>query len=104
MAPTLPRTAASSPASATEPANPLIPTNTTETGGGKILDLIFSGLVYYDAEGKPVNEVAESIDSPDGQNYTIKIKSGWTFTNGEPVTARRSSTPGTSAPWSRTRS
>lgn len=70
-----------------EPANPLIPTNTTETGGGKILDLIFSGLVYYDAEGKPVNEVADSIESTDGQNYTIKIKSGWTFTNGEPVTA-----------------
>jgi oligopeptide transport system substrate-binding protein len=70
-----------------EPQNPLIPTNTTEVGGGKILDLIFSGLVYYDADGKPQNEVADSITSSDGQNYDIKLKSGWTFTNGEPVTA-----------------
>ena len=70
-----------------EPQNPLVPTNTTETGGGKILDLIFSGLVYYDATGKPQNEVADSIDSKDGQNWDIKLKSGWKFTNGEAVTA-----------------
>ncbi len=70
-----------------EPQNPLIPTNTTETGGGKILDLIFAGLVYYDAEGKSQNEVADSIKSTDGQNYDIKLKSGWKFSNGEAVTA-----------------
>jgi oligopeptide transport system substrate-binding protein len=70
-----------------EPQNPLVPTNTNEVGGGKILDLIFAGLVYYDAEGAPHNEVAESIESEDAQNYTITLKEGWTFTNGEPVTA-----------------
>ena len=71
-----------------EPQNPLIPTNTNETGGGKILDLIFAGLVYYDAKGAPHNEVADSITTTDSQTYTIKIKSGWKFTNGEAVTSK----------------
>ena len=44
-----------------EPENPLIPTNTNEVGGGKILDEIFAGLVYYDAKGEPQNDMAESI-------------------------------------------
>ncbi|PPI05720.1 ABC transporter substrate-binding protein, partial [Rathayibacter sp. AY1D2] len=70
-----------------EPQNPLIPTNTNEVGGGKILDEIFAGLVYYDAKGAPENDVAESIESDDAQNYTITIKSGLTFTNGDPVTS-----------------
>lgn len=70
-----------------EPQNPLIPTNTNETGGGKVLTEIFAGLVYYDAKGAPQNEVAESIETTDAQTYTIKLKSGWTFTNGEPVTS-----------------
>ncbi len=74
-------------ANGSEPQNPLVPTNTNEVGGGRIIDLLFAGLVYYDAKGAPHNEVADSIESPDGQNYTIKIKSGWTFTDGTPVTA-----------------
>ncbi|GAA1056708.1 ABC transporter substrate-binding protein [Agromyces luteolus] len=70
-----------------EPQNPLIPTNTNETGGGKILDSIFAGLVYYDGEGAPHNDMAESIETDDAQTYTITIKDGQTFTNGEDVTA-----------------
>jgi len=71
----------------TEPQNPLIPTNTNEVGGGKILDSIFSGLISYDADGAVVNEVAEEIvvDSP--TQLTIKIRQGLKFTNGEEVTA-----------------
>lgn len=71
-----------------EPQNPLIPTNTNETGGGKIIDEIFAGLVYYKADGEAVNDVAESIKTDDAQHYTIKIKSGLKFTNGEKVTAK----------------
>ncbi|MDO5726741.1 MAG: ABC transporter substrate-binding protein [Bowdeniella nasicola] len=71
----------------TEPQNPLIPTNTNEVGGGLILDLIFEGLVYYDADGKDHLAVAESIESDDAQNYTIKLKEGLEFTNGDPVDA-----------------
>lgn len=70
-----------------EPENPLIPTNTNEVGGGKILDEIFAGLIYYDADGKPVNDVAEEITTEDPQNLTVKIKEGLTFTDGEEVTA-----------------
>ncbi|MGR0318265.1 peptide ABC transporter substrate-binding protein [Agromyces sp. ZXT2-3] len=70
-----------------EPQNPLVPTNTNETGGGKILDSIFAGLVYYDADGAPVNDMAESIETEDSQTYTITIKEGQEFTNGEPVTS-----------------
>jgi oligopeptide transport system substrate-binding protein len=75
-------------ANSSEPANPIIPTNTNEVGGGKIETLIFAGLVYYDADGNPHNEVADSIETTDSQNYTIKIKSGWKFSNGEAVTAK----------------
>ena len=45
--------------------------------------LIFAGLTSYDPSGKPVNELAESIEAKDGQNYTIKVKKGQKFTNGE---------------------
>ncbi|MCM3520869.1 ABC transporter substrate-binding protein [Curtobacterium sp. P97] len=70
-----------------EPQNPLIPSNSTETGGGKIITSIFEGLVSYDADGKPVNEVAKSIDTDDSKTYDITLNTGYTFTNGEKVTA-----------------
>ena len=70
-----------------EPQNPLIPTNTNETGGSKITESIFAGLVYYDVDGAPHNDVAESIETDDSQTYTIKIKPDQKFTNGEPVDA-----------------
>ncbi|MPV88147.1 peptide ABC transporter substrate-binding protein [Georgenia ruanii] len=75
-------------ANGSEPQNPLIPTNTNEVGGGKILDLIFAGLVYYDADGAVHNEVADSIETEDNQTYTIKLKEGWKFTDGTPVTSK----------------
>lgn len=75
-------------ANTTEPESGLLPADTNEVGGGRIMDLIFTGLVSYGADGKPVNELAESIETTDAQNYTIKIKPGQTFTNGEPVTAK----------------
>ncbi|MDF2491791.1 MAG: transporter substrate-binding protein [Microbacterium sp.] len=74
-------------ANGSEPQNPLIPTNTNEVGGGKILDAIFAGLVYYDAAGEPVNEMAESITVDDPQNLTVKLKEGMTFSDGEEVTS-----------------
>jgi oligopeptide transport system substrate-binding protein len=71
----------------TEPQNPLIPTNTNEVGGGLVIQNVFAGLVYYDAEGAVHNDVAESIETDDAQTYTIKIRDGLTFTNGDPVNA-----------------
>ena len=80
-------TAAIITANGSEPQNPLIPTNTNEVGGGKILDSIFAGLVYYDAKGKPVNDMAESIKTDDPQHLTVKIKQGQKFTDGTEVKA-----------------
>jgi oligopeptide transport system substrate-binding protein len=75
-------------AAGSEPQNPLLPANTNEVGGGLIMDLLFEGLISYDGAGKPVNEVAESIATTDAQTYTIKLKPGWKFTNGEAVNAK----------------
>ena len=71
----------------TEPQNPLVPSNTNEVGGGRVVDLLFAGLVAYEADGSVKNEVAESIETSDNQSFTVKLKDGWTFSDGTPVTA-----------------
>ena len=71
-----------------EPTHPLFPGNTTEAGGGKVVDQLFAGLVTYDAQGGIHNEVADSITSSDNAtHYVIKLENGWKFTDGTPVTA-----------------
>ena len=71
-----------------EPQHPLIPGNTNETGGGKPVDLLFSRLISFDAQGNASNEVAESIEAnDDATQYDIKLKDGWKFTDGTDVTA-----------------
>ncbi|GAB2533184.1 peptide ABC transporter substrate-binding protein [Brachybacterium huguangmaarense] len=75
-------------ANTTEPENALVPTNTSEVGGGRVIQSIFSGLVYYTADGKVENEVAESIESDDKQTWTIKLKADQKFSDGTPVTAK----------------
>src|SRR5690606_31309761 len=75
-------------ANTTEPENPLIPTNTGEVGGGRIVTMIFAGLVYYAADGTAENDIAESIESEDNQNWTITIREGLTYSDGStPITA-----------------
>ncbi|GAB2856451.1 ABC transporter substrate-binding protein [Streptomyces deserti] len=72
-----------------DPQNPLEPANTNEVQGGKVLDMIFRGLKRYDPEtGAAEDLLAERIETDDAQNYTITVKDGWTFSNGEKVTAR----------------
>lgn len=70
-----------------EPQNPLIPAVTNEVGGGLVLQNIFAGLVYYEADGAMQMDVAESIESDDNQNWTITIKDGQEFSDGTPLTA-----------------
>nr|KEP23276.1 ABC transporter substrate-binding protein [Georgenia sp. SUBG003] len=72
----------------TEPQNPLLPAHTNETGGGRIMTQLFAGLVRYNADGSVENEVAESIETEDNQNFTIKLQDGWKFSDGTPVTAK----------------
>jgi peptide/nickel transport system substrate-binding protein/oligopeptide transport system substrate-binding protein len=72
----------------TEPQSPLIPSDTNEMGGGKVIRYLFEGLVSFDAKGKQHMEVAKSITpNSDASQYTIKLNDGWKFTNGEAVTA-----------------
>ncbi|KQV23888.1 MULTISPECIES: ABC transporter substrate-binding protein [unclassified Kitasatospora] len=72
----------------TEPQNPLQPANAMEVGGGRIIKTLFKGLVDYDpANGQLRNQVADKIETTDAQNYTVTLKSGWTFHDGTPVTA-----------------
>jgi oligopeptide transport system substrate-binding protein len=71
-----------------EPQNPLITYATTETGGGKILTAMYAGLVSYSADGEVENELAESLESDDNITWTITLKGGATFTNGEEITAQ----------------
>ncbi|WP_024806559.1 ABC transporter substrate-binding protein [Nocardia sp. BMG51109] len=71
-----------------EPQNPLVPTNTNENMGGRVVDRLFAGLKYYDADGRAHDEMAQSIETADHQHYTIEIKPDWTFTDGTPVTAK----------------
>lgn len=71
-----------------EPQNPLIPANTNETGGGRILDAIFAGLVYYDASGATHMDMAESIEpNEDSTVWTVKLKEGQKFSDGSEVKA-----------------
>ncbi len=71
-----------------EPQNPLVPANTNETGGGNIIDNLFTGLVTYNQEtAAPENAVATSITSDDQINWDVKIRDDWKFQDGTPVTA-----------------
>ncbi|NUT37479.1 MAG: ABC transporter substrate-binding protein [Hamadaea sp.] len=65
----------------------LTPADTNETSGAQVLAALYAPLVDYDADNKPVELQAESITSTDNKTWTIKIKSGWTFHNGEAVTS-----------------
>ncbi|WP_441250418.1 peptide ABC transporter substrate-binding protein [Kitasatospora sp. McL0602] len=71
-----------------DPQNPLEPVNTNEVNGGAVLNMIFTGLVAYDPKtSKPSNANADSITSADQQNWTVKLKPGWKFSDGTVVTA-----------------
>ncbi|MFI5794859.1 ABC transporter substrate-binding protein [Streptomyces sp. NPDC051677] len=71
-----------------EPQNSLVPTNTYETEGGQVINALFTGLTKLDADNKVVNAMAQSIESTDNKVWTIKLKPGYTFHNGEKVTAQ----------------
>jgi oligopeptide transport system substrate-binding protein len=72
----------------TEPAD-LRPGNTNDFWGGSVDSLLFSGLTTYDDRtGRAVNLVAKTIETKDEKHWTITLRPGWTFHDGEPVTAQ----------------
>ncbi|MGW7071110.1 peptide ABC transporter substrate-binding protein [Streptomyces sp. NPDC054855] len=72
-----------------EPQNALQPSNTMEAYGSVVIDSLFTGLVHYDKQGNITYENAESVTpDKDSKVWTVKLKSGWKFHNGEAVTAK----------------
>lgn len=63
--------------------------NCYESECSKILDLINEPLVNVDFESGELqyDGLLESVESEDNQTWTLKIKDGYTFQNGEPVNA-----------------
>ena len=54
----------------------------------ELLELVFAGLVNYDAEGKVVPDLAESYRmEADGRTYTFTLRQGVRFHSGEELTA-----------------
>ncbi|WP_030291083.1 peptide ABC transporter substrate-binding protein [Streptomyces katrae] len=71
-----------------EPQHGLVGQNTAESEGAEVLNALFVGLVDYDNKtNEPKLAVAESIDTTDSKTWTIKLKDGYTFHNGEKVDA-----------------
>lgn len=72
-----------------DPKNPLLPSNTAETEGNKIINAVFTGLVTYNVDNSKLqmDGVAKSIDSSDSTNWDVKLNDGWKFHDGTPVTA-----------------
>lgn len=73
---------------AVEPTGELLPGNVADTAGWKVITQVFDGLVTFSSDGGLEYDDAESITpNDDASEYTVKLKSGLTFSNGEAVTA-----------------
>ncbi|MYW66886.1 ABC transporter substrate-binding protein [Streptomyces sp. SID8379] len=67
----------------------LNPSNDNGSTGIQIESALWAPLTRVDPKsGKLVNVVADSVTSKDAKTWTIRIKPGWTFTNGEKLTAK----------------
>jgi len=70
---------------ASEPAF-LVPTAADDDPAIQVIRQIYRGLVKYNKDtGAYENDLAESVTSTDATTWTIKIKPGYKFTNGEAV-------------------
>jgi len=69
------------------PENPLVASNTSETCGGNVLDTLTAKLVHYNSKtADPEMDIAESIETDDNQNFTVKLKP-YKFADGTDVKA-----------------
>jgi ABC-type transport system substrate-binding protein len=79
----------------TNPENLAPPSNVTESEGAEVLNALYTPLVEWDLEASEIivgedapDAVAESVETEDNTTFTITLKEGWTFHNGDPVTAQ----------------
>lgn len=67
----------------------LVPGNSTEVCGSKVLEQLFTGLTAIDYENiEVIPGVAESWESDDNVTWTFELDEDWTFHNGDPITAQ----------------
>ncbi|WP_137993540.1 peptide ABC transporter substrate-binding protein [Streptomyces vilmorinianum] len=71
-----------------EPEKPLLTGDTMESNGSAVMAGLFSTLVDYKADGSLEMINAESVTTTDSKTWTVKLKSGWTFHDGTPVTSK----------------
>jgi oligopeptide transport system substrate-binding protein len=72
----------------TEPQH-LTPQNDYEAAGAEVFNGIWDRLMTYDPKTyQPIPFQAKSVTTSDSLVWTVEIKPGWTFHNGEPVTAQ----------------
>jgi len=71
------------------PKNALVPGNTSETCGGDIIDAMTAKLVKYNTDNAaPENNIAESIETSDNKNFTVKLRPDYKFQDGTVVKAK----------------
>jgi oligopeptide transport system substrate-binding protein len=71
-----------------EPGVGLVPGNTADTAGWKVVTQLFDGLVTFSNTGKLVYADAKSITpNSDASVYTVTLKPNLKFSNGEKITA-----------------
>ncbi len=69
-------------------ARPLVPSDTAELCGMRVLDAVTARLVRYDrATGRALNDLAASIVTKDAQKFTITLRSNARYSDGTPVRA-----------------
>ncbi|WP_328942745.1 ABC transporter substrate-binding protein [Streptomyces sp. NBC_00250] len=71
-----------------EPEKPLLTGDTMESNGSAVMAGLFSTLVDYKADGSLEMINAESVTTTDSKTWTVKLKPGWTFHDGTPVTSK----------------
>lgn len=71
-----------------EPSS-LLPANYSEIYGAQLVTALFTPLVTFDIKTNQTHlEVAESVESSDNKVWKVKLKPGWKFHDGEPVTSK----------------
>lgn len=71
-----------------EPQGGLVPSDTNENMGGRVVDSLFTGLYSYRADGTPEIANAEAVETTDNKHFVVKLRRDWKFTDGTPVKAQ----------------
>jgi len=65
----------------------LLPGEATKVDALPVLSTLYTGLVTLNDQGGVEMAAAESMTSDDQRNWTVRLRKGWTFHDGSPMTA-----------------